>query len=101
MINGYINPLSHARNYKTGNKKQSIKTAELLTLLDELSWGFRIEKMQERNSETMWHVFFVNPQNTMWHSSRDPDLSVALAHAISTLKAPLNSNKYEATDIYV
>jgi len=87
-------------NHRTG-KKQSRETAELITLLDELSWGFRIEKMQERNSETIWHVFFVNPQDTTWHSFGDPDLSVALTHVISILKAPLNSNQYEIMNIYV
>jgi len=87
--------------YRTGNKKQSKETAELITLLDELSWGFRIEKMQEPKSTTIWHIFFVNPQNTMWYSFGDPDLSVALTHAISILEVPLNNNQHKIMDVYV
>ena len=100
MINGHTNPLYPTRSCRTGNK-QSIETAKLLTLLDELTWGFRIEKMQERGANTMWHVFFVNPQNTMWYSFGDPDLCVALAHAVSKLKVSLNGTQYEESDIYV
>ena len=96
-----LTTLLDMHGYRTGNKKQSIETAELLTLLDELSWGFRIEKMQEKGSETMWHIHFVNPQNTMWHFFGDPDLSVALTHAISILKTPLNNDQYKVINIYV
>jgi len=87
--------------YRTDTKKQSVEVVELIDTLDELTWGFRIEKMQERGARTMWHIFFVNPQNTTWYSFGDPDLSVALKHAISVLKIPLNGTQHEAINIYV
>jgi len=96
-----LDTLLPTHGYRTGNKEQSIETAELITLLDELSWGFRIEKMQEPKSTTMWHIFFVNPKNTTWYSFGDSDLCVALKHAISVLKIPLNVTQHEAINIYV
>ena len=93
--------MTQTHGYRTGNKKQSKETAELITLLDELSWGFKIEKMQEQGSTTMWHIFFINPQNTTWYSFGNPDLSVALKYAISILNTPLNGNQHGIADIYV
>ena len=93
--------MTQISSYKTDIKKQSVEIVELIDTLDELSWGFRIEKMQERGDRTMWHIFFVNPQNTMWYSFGDPDLSTTLKHAISVLKTPLNGTQHGILNIYV
>ena len=54
--------------------------------LDELSWGFRIVKMQERGLSTEWHIMYVNPKDTVWYSSQDRDLTVALKRAVDKLE---------------
>ena len=54
--------------------------------LDELSWGCRIDKLQERGSDTEWHVQYVNPKDTVWYSSQDRDLAVALKRAVDKLE---------------
>ena len=54
--------------------------------LDELSWGFQIDKLQERGADTEWHIRYVNPKDTVWYSSQDKDLAVALKKAIDKLE---------------
>ena len=61
------------------------RLGELIYRLDELSWGFRIEKMQERDESTVWHIFYVNPENKTWYESTDNDLSIAVWNAIKVL----------------
>jgi len=72
--------------YNLGQEKHLSDLIDPLNELDELSWGFRIEKMQERGATAMWHVFFVNPHNTMWISRADVNLAVALKTAVKFLK---------------
>ena len=99
MINGHTNPLYPTRSCRTGNK-QSIETAKLLTLLDELTWGFRIEKMQERGANTMWHVFFVNPQNQTWYSYGNENLSTSLKYAITILRTSVNGDNTTIEELF-
>jgi len=58
---------------------------DLICRLDELSWGFRIEKMQERGGPSVWRIFYVNPKDVIWYESMDYDLSTALQDAIDRL----------------
>ena len=67
-------------------ESHSIDLIDPLNELDELSWGFRIEKMQERGDTTIWRVFFVNPQNVMWYEKTNKSLLVALSEAVQLLK---------------
>jgi len=54
--------------------------------LDILTWGFRIEKLQERDAETVWHIMFLNPKDKTWYSSSNTTLSIALADAVKRLE---------------
>ena len=92
--------MAQTHNYKTSTKKQPVELAKLVDELDELSWGFRIEKMQEINSKTMWHVFFVNPQNITWYSYGNEDLSVSLKYAIALLKTSVNGNNSTIEELF-
>ena len=58
---------------------------ELIHRLDELTWGFRIEKWQEREGPPVWKIFYVNPKNVTWYESMDYDLSTALQDAVDRL----------------
>ena len=58
---------------------------DLICRLDELSWGFRIEKLQERGGPSVWRISYVNPKNCTWYESMDLDLSTALQGAIDRL----------------
>jgi hypothetical protein len=63
-----------------------VKILESLEKLNNLTWGLRIEKMQERCSPTYWHVFFVNPKNKTWYSvSGEKDLGEALEQAVDII----------------
>jgi len=73
-------------HYNLGQESHSIDIIDPLNELDKLSWGFRIEKMQERGDIAIWHVFFVNPQNVMWYVKVNKSLLVALSEAVQLLK---------------
>ena len=59
----------------------------LFTILDEETWGFRIEKMQERYESTVWRILYVNPTNTTWYESMDGDLVTAVRKAVEVLES--------------
>ena len=73
-------------HYNLGQESHSIDIIDPLNELDKLSWGFRIEKMQERGDTAIWRVFFVNPQNVMWYEKTNKSLLVALSEAVQLLK---------------
>ena len=54
--------------------------------LDTLTWGFRIEKLQERGVDTEWYILYVNPKDQVWYTSQDRDLKVALKNAVDKLE---------------
>jgi len=55
--------------------------------LDKLTWGFRIEKLQEHEDDkAIWHVMFINPRNKTWYFQSDYDLATALRKAIERLE---------------
>ena len=62
--------------------------------LDTLSWGFRIDKMQEKGMSTVWHIMYVNPKDTTWYSSTDKDLRTALKEAGEKLEQDGVEGKY-------
>jgi len=64
---------------------KNLETLEALNKLDELTWGFRISKIQERKDIPTWHIFFINPKNKTWYSVMDLKLDVTLNLAISSL----------------
>ena len=72
--------------YNLGQESHSIALIDPLNELDALSWGFRIDKMQERGDTTIWRVFFVNPQNGVWYEKTNKSLRVALSEAVQSLK---------------
>ena len=72
--------------YNLGQESHSIALVDILNELDGLSWGFRIEKMQERGDTAVWRVFFVNPQNVVWYEKMNKSLLVALSEAVQLLK---------------
>jgi len=53
--------------------------------LDELTWGLRIEKRQEREGPPVWKILYVNPKNVTWYESMDYDLSTILQDAVDRL----------------
>ena len=72
--------------YNLGQEKHSSDLIDPLNELDKLSWGFRIEKMQERGDTAVWRVLFVNPDNVVWHEKTNESLLVALNEAVQVLK---------------
>jgi len=83
--------------YNLGQESHSIDLIDPLNELDELSWGFRIEKMQERGDTAIWRVFFVNPQNVMWYEKTNKSLLVALSEAVQLLKHHKTSHSNGST----
>ena len=59
----------------------------LIYRLDELSWGFRIEIMQERYESTVWRILYVNPKDITWYESMDGDLVTAVRKAVEVLES--------------
>lgn len=62
--------------------------------LDKLSWGFRIDKLQERGADTEWHIQYINPKDQIWYTSQDRDLEVALKTAVARLEQDGVEEKY-------
>ena len=63
-----------------------VKILKSFEKLNNLTWGFRIEKLQERDSPTFWNVFFINPKNKTWYSvSGEEDLNEALEKSIQII----------------
>ena len=60
--------------------------AELIHELDELSWGFRIEKQQERGCTAIWSIFYINPQNKVWKEIKSGSLVESVQLAITAIK---------------
>jgi len=55
--------------------------------LNKLTWGFRIEKLQERNdTKVMWQVMFVDPRDKTWYFLSNHDLATVLQEAIEKLE---------------
>ena len=55
--------------------------------LDKLTWGFRIEKLQERDdNKAMWQVMFVDPRDKIWYFRSNYDLATALREAVEQLE---------------
>ena len=67
--------------------------AELIHELDELSWGFRIEKHQERGCNTIWSIFYINPKDKVWRTKQSESLVGSIQMAILSIKG----KEHEAT----
>ena len=57
----------------------------LFTILDEETWGFRIEKLQERNADAVYHLWDVDPTDMIWRCTQASTIQIALANAIQNL----------------
>ena len=60
--------------------------SELIHRLDELSWGFRIEKWQERDSDTVWKVHYMNPRNQIWAEATASTLMDSIFLAVKNIE---------------
>ena len=58
----------------------------LIERLDELTWGFRLEKLQERECTTTWRIMYVNPKTGVWHEYSNSKLEITLKGAIRRLE---------------
>ena len=57
----------------------------LFTILNDLTWSFRIEKVQERNCEPVYHIWYVNPADKVWYCKSSDDVAVAMNDAVTHL----------------
>ena len=64
------------------SKKMENELGTIISRLDRLSWGFRIEKLSERGCEPVWEVFYVSPIDKVWRTSRNETLIEALTESV-------------------
>ena len=57
----------------------------LFTILDEETFGFRIEKFQERDCPAVYHVWYIDPSDMVWRATQASTIQVALANASQQL----------------
>ena len=57
----------------------------LFTILDDATWGFRIDKLQERNSDAVYHLWYVDPSDSIWRCIQASTIQTALTNAIQNL----------------
>ena len=54
----------------------------LIAKLDELTWGFRIEKLSERGCTPGWEVFYISPIDKVWRREKSDNLITALENSV-------------------
>jgi len=54
----------------------------LIAKLDELTWGFRIEKLSERGCTPVWEVFYISPIDKVWRREKSDNLITALENSV-------------------
>ena len=76
----------------------------LFTILNDLTWGFRIEKFQERDSDAVYHVWYVNPADKVWYCKDSDDIreatKEAVIHLLRTKPRPSPSNGLNPPELY-
>lgn len=60
------------------------RLSELFERLDELSWSFRVEKLQERGESVIWRLYYVTP-DCIWHEVTGPTLSEIVDETLSQI----------------
>ena len=76
----------------------------LFTILNDLTWGFRIEKLQERDSDAVYHVWYVNPDDNVFYFKDSDDIreatKEAVIHLLRTKPRPSPSNGLNPPEVY-
>ena len=60
----------------------------LFARLDELSWGFRFDKWEERDSAAVYHLYYVDPKTLIWHNKALTVRKKVFLKAIQHLVSP-------------